>query len=384
MGASDDMKLLDRVPTSKPPFEYNDLKKAIPPHCFEKKLFRSLYAISIEILIMFTLYYVASNYFHILPRFLSCVVWPVYWIFQGVMLVRSWTTGHECGHHSFCGYGWLDDTIGYLLHTFILTPYFSFKFSHANHHSHTNSLEYDETHIPKRKSHRLYYEVMNNPIGWMFTILLHITLAYPLYLICNYGGRKYKGLASHFYPQSPIFKNSQRRKVFVSDVGIFIVLYAYYRVVMTQGATWAFYVYGGPWIFMCVIVTIITYLQHNHPSIPHYDSTEWNWIRGALSTIDRDIGFTIIKNKTDNHVVHHLFPSIPRYHAHEATEAIKPILAIANCNTMAVAKFNPETNSNITWLMAASLGEKNSSKLIENLPNIGGKEKKAVGMRGKQ
>nr|GEV82060.1 fatty acid desaturase, type 1 [Tanacetum cinerariifolium] len=205
-------KLSERVPTSKPPFEYNDLKKAIPPHCFGKKLFRSLYAISIEILIVFTLYYVASNYFHILPRFVSCIVWPVYWIFQG--------------------------------------------FSHANHHSHTNSLESDEAHIPKRKSHRLYNEVMNNPIG----------------------------------------------------------------------AAWAFYVYGGPWIFMCVIVTIITYLQHNHPSIPHYDSTEWNWIRGALSTIDRDIGFTIVKNKTDNHVVHHLFPSIPRYHAHEATEAIKPIL----------------------------------------------------------
>nr|GEV82061.1 delta(12) fatty acid desaturase DES8.11-like [Tanacetum cinerariifolium] len=237
-------KLLERVPTSKPPFEYNDLKKAIPPHCFEKKL-SSLYAISIEILIVFTLYYAASNYFHILPRFVSCIVWPVYWIFQGVMLVRSWTTGHECGHHSFCGYGWLDDTIGYLLHTFILTPYFSFKFSHANHHSHTNSLECDEAHIPKRKSHRLYNEVMNNPIGWMFMILFNVAFTYPLYLLCNYGGRKYKGFASHFYPQSPIFKNSQRRKVFASDVGVFIVLYAYYRVVMTQGATWAFYVYGG-------------------------------------------------------------------------------------------------------------------------------------------
>ncbi|PWA36588.1 Fatty acid conjugase FAC2 A [Artemisia annua] len=95
---------------------------------------------------------------------------------------------------------------------------------------------------------------------------------------------------------------------------------------MTQGAIWVFNLYGGPWVFMCGVLLVLTYLQHTHPSIPHYDSTEWNWIRGALSTVDRDVGFMINKNKTDNHVVHHLFPAIPSYHAHEATEAIKPIL----------------------------------------------------------
>ncbi|GJY12721.1 zf-BED domain-containing protein, partial [Tanacetum coccineum] len=137
---------------------------------------------------------------------------------------------------------------------------------------------------------------------------------------------KYESYTSHFYPQSPLFKDTQRAKVFASDVGVLVFFYAYYQMVIAQGAMWVFKLYGGPWIFMNGILFVLTYLQHNHPSIPHYDSTEWSWIRGALSSVDRDVGFMIVNNKTDNHVVHHLFPAIPSYHAHEATEAIKPIL----------------------------------------------------------
>ena len=31
----------------------------------------------------------------------------------------------------------------------------------------------------------------------------------------------------------------------------------------------------------------ITYLQHTHPDVPHFDDEHWTWLRGALSTIDR-------------------------------------------------------------------------------------------------
>ncbi|GJZ99977.1 delta(12) fatty acid desaturase-like protein [Tanacetum coccineum] len=246
MAASDDMKLFERVPISNPPFGYDDLKRAIPPHCFAKSLKRSLYLLSNEIFLTCTFYYVASNYIDFLPKVLSYIAWPLYWIVQGLALGRLWSIGHDCSHHSFCGYGWLDDTI--------------------------------------------------------------------------------EGLASHYYLQSVLFINSQRAKVFLSDVGVLVFIYAYYRIVMTQGAIWLFNLFGGPWVSMCGILLVLSYLQHNHPSIPHFDSLEWSWIRGALSTVDRDVGLMIVKNKTDNHVVHHLFPAIPSYHAHEATEAIKPML----------------------------------------------------------
>ncbi|KAI3735924.1 hypothetical protein L6452_15451 [Arctium lappa] len=328
VASHDHMKVLERVPVSKPPFEYGDLKKAIPPHCFKHSLIRSFSSVFRDVLTICVLYYVASNYIPIFPRFLSNIAWPLYWIAQGTMLSCLWTIGHECGHRGFSGNQWLDDTVGFLLHSFVLTPYFSFKYSHRRHHAHTNSLEFDEMHVPKHKSDTLLAKILNNPIGVVVRIVVRITIGYPLYLIFNHSGRKYEGMASHLYPQSPIFNDSERVQIYLSDVGIFVVLYAYYRMVLTKGAMWALYLYGAPWVVMGGILIVLTYLQHSHPSIAHYDSTEWNWLRGALSTIDRDLGFLnmIVHDVPRNHVVHHLFPSIPHYHALEATEAIKPIL----------------------------------------------------------
>nr|GEU90951.1 fatty acid desaturase, type 1 [Tanacetum cinerariifolium] len=91
----------------------------------------------------------------------------------------------------------------------------------------------------------------------------------------------------------------------------------------------AAFLYGIPlFAFSCIFI-IVTYLNHAHPSVPHFDSTEWNWLRGALSTIDRDYGMLMnwaFHNSNQNHVIHHLFPMLPHYHAFEATEAIKPII----------------------------------------------------------
>ncbi|XP_049405463.1 delta(12)-fatty-acid desaturase FAD2-like [Solanum stenotomum] len=72
----------------------------------------------------------------------------------------------------------------------------------------------------------------------------------------------------------------------------------------------------------------MTFLNHTHPSVPHYDSSEWDWLRGALATIDRDYGMLnrVFHNGPDTHVLHHLFSTIPHYHAMEATKAIKPLL----------------------------------------------------------
>lgn len=32
---------------------------------------------------------------------------------------------------------------------------------------------------------------------------------------------------------------------------------------------------------------MITFLQHTHISLPHYDDKEWDWLRGAMATVDR-------------------------------------------------------------------------------------------------
>ncbi|KAI3730372.1 hypothetical protein L1987_61542 [Smallanthus sonchifolius] len=71
----------------------------------------------------------------------------------------------------------------------------------------------------------------------------------------------------------------------------------------------------------------VFHVVHN-PSVAHYDSREWDWLRGALQTVDRDYGIlnTIFHDEPNAHVVHHLFSTIPHYHIVEATQAVKPVL----------------------------------------------------------
>ncbi|KAI7729213.1 hypothetical protein M8C21_008787 [Ambrosia artemisiifolia] len=328
MGPPDHMKVLKRLPTSKPPFELSDLKRAIPPHCFELLILRSFRSLFRELFLICTLYYLASNNIPLLPQPLKYIAWPLYWFFQGLILGSLWSLTHEISHGAFSGYQWLDDTIGFIIHSALLTPYYSMKYSHRNHHANTNSVEYDVIHVPKLKSHRLYSKILNNPIGVVLKILFDITFGWNLYLLFNYTGRKYEGIASHFYPQSPMYTDSERRLILLSNVGIFVSLYAYYNIVVTKGLMWTIYMCGAPLLVMCSVLMVLTYLQHTHLSIAHYDSTEWDWIRGALSTVDRDVGILnwLVHDVPRNHVLHHLFPRIPHYHANEATKAIKPIL----------------------------------------------------------
>jgi omega-3 fatty acid desaturase (delta-15 desaturase) len=65
----------------------------------------------------------------------------------------------------------------------------------------------------------------------------------------------------------------------------------------------------------------VTYLHHHgyDKKVPWYRGTEWNYMRGGLSTIDREYGwFNNIHHDIGTHVVHHLFPQIPHYNLIEA------------------------------------------------------------------
>ncbi|KAL8257960.1 hypothetical protein R6Q59_030001 [Mikania micrantha] len=321
-------EVLKRVPTEKTPFEISDLKKAIPPHCFKRSLATSSYYLLRDIAICYTFYHLASNYIPLVPKPLRYIVWPLYWFCQGTSFMGIWSIGHDLGHHAFSEYEWLDDTLGFILHSSFLTPYFSFKYSHRSHHAHTNSMEYDEVWIPKRKADTLYSEVLNNPIGNLIMTVIRLLLSFPMYFTFNIHGRPYDGFASHFYPQSPIFNDSERKQIWLSDAGIVAAVYGLYKIASATSASWLFCIYGAPLLVMNAHFIFFTFLHHSHPSIAHYDKREWDWIRGALSTIDRDYGIfnTIFHDVTNAHVVHHLISTIPHYHTVEATKAIKPIL----------------------------------------------------------
>lgn len=74
---------------------------------------------------------------------------------------------------------------------------------------------------------------------------------------------------------------------------------------------------------------LYTWLHHTDESIPHLGLESFTWLRGALSTVDRPYPWILDHchhRIGSTHVCHHLFSKIPHYHAHEATECMKPVL----------------------------------------------------------
>ena len=78
-----------------------------------------------------------------------------------------------------------------------------------------------------------------------------------------------------------------------------------------------------------IYLTTITFMQHTHVDVPHFDTDEWTWLRGALGTIDRTMGTWAdakLHHIVDSHVTHHLFSNMPFYGAKKATPHVKRYL----------------------------------------------------------
>ncbi|CDP11063.1 unnamed protein product [Coffea canephora] len=293
----------ERVPYSKPPFTIGDIKKAIPPHCFKRSLLRSFAYLVHDMTFVSLFYYIATTFFHLLPSPYNYLAWPVYWFFQGCLVLSS------------IPHLWSPTSRGSTAPA-ATTP-------------NTASLEHDEVFVPKPKSKiEWYYKYLSNPPGRAITLMITLALGWPLYLAINASGRQYDRFACHYDPYSPIYNARERLPIYISDVGVFVTTYLLYRVALAKGLAWLICIYGLPLLILNGFTVFITYLQHTHPSLPHYDSSEWDWLRGALATVDRDYGVlnNVFHNITNTHVPHHLFSAMPHYHAVEATEAMKPIL----------------------------------------------------------
>ncbi|KAK1612783.1 hypothetical protein QYE76_036456 [Lolium multiflorum] len=362
---------------------------AIPPHCFKRSLIKSSYYLVHDLVIVAALLYLATAVIPLLPAGLTRVTaWTLYMVAQGCVATGVWVVAHECGHHAFSDYQLLDDVLGLVLHSSLLVPYFSWKFSHRRHHANHASMENDEVFVPEQKAVLAWYApCVRNPVGRLLFLAAHLTVGWPLYLTFNANGKAYPRWANHFDPYGPIFSDRERVQVFVTDVSLLAVCFAAFklasvfgfllalnhakplafrrwmlssvgqaRVVRVAGLSgsatcnhalvggsivhelvalcvherfwWVVRVYGAPLLIVNAWVVLITYLHHTHQALPHYDSSEWDWLRGALATMDRDYGVfnRVLHNVTDTHVLHHLFPAMPHYHAMEATKAIRPIL----------------------------------------------------------
>lgn len=271
------------------------------------------------------------------------MAWLAYWFSAGVVATGIWVLAHECGHQAFSASRLVNDTVGWIFHSALLVPYFSWQISHAHHHANTCSVENDEVFVPWTRSQLLpgvsktaapsaVAEMLEaTPLASAFGLFRQLLFGWPAYLSVNASGPiKYTGLSnSHFNPMSALYSAKQRGLIVLSDIGFFLAVGALVAAALTHGALNVFFFYGVPYLLVNGSVTLLTFLQHTDVYVPHYRDPQFSWLRGALSTVDRSFGPIIDvlwHHITDTHVCHHLIHAIPFYHAQEATEAMKSVL----------------------------------------------------------
>ncbi|KAL5536391.1 hypothetical protein ACEPAF_213 [Sanghuangporus sanghuang] len=335
---------------------FSEVRRSIPDHLFQRNTLRASRYLLQDVILAAMLCWAAMhidplieyvNTHHDLhpwmPSLLYTACWFAYWWFQGLVFTGLWVIGHECGHGAFSSSRIVCNAIGFLIHTLLWTPYFSWKFIHQRHHANHASMEHDEVYIPKTrtelgipketKDKRIdYTEYFGDTPLWMLILLIRQQLlAFPWYLFANVSGRKdYPKWTNHFNPNAVFFSDAQRNAVWASNIGILTILMITMKAINMFGFGTFVRFYGIPWLFVSHWFVMITYLHHTSADLPHYREAAWNFQRGAAATVDRNFlgwqGRFFLHDVAHFHVIHHFFPQMPWYNGEEATEHLKKVL----------------------------------------------------------
>jgi len=241
-------------------------------------------------------------------------------VIQGTFFWALFVIGHDCGHGSFSPSTRFNNFIGHISHTFILVPFHSWRLSHHLHHTYHSHVQKDHSYVATTQTK---YESMA-PAARIYRYTFYLFGGWPLYLLMGMADRD----DYHFWPNDALCKNEEEKSQMresiawiIGFVGI-LALIGYY-----QGLSTLLVYYLPPYIVFSMWISLVTHLHHTHPDVPWFRDPDWSYMRGALSTVDRNYGIVEpIHHDIGTHTVHHLFNKIPHYHLKEATVAIKPIL----------------------------------------------------------
>ena len=271
-------------------------------------------------------------------------LWVMYAIIQGTVCMGLWVLAHECGHGAFSEYRIVNDTIGFIIHSALLVPYFAWQKTHATHHARCSHLLDGETHVPslRRKVERLYSAAIKLVGQDAFTgvnMIIHLLLGWPLYILLHFTGsrrspvtkERYTSTPNHFDPReaNELFSRKNVTKITIGTAGVLFVISVLIYRSLVYGFTNVLRLYIGPYLVVNAWLVMYTWLHHTSTAVPHYGEDEWTWMKGALTTVDRPYPWIIDElhhHIGSTHVCHHLFHELPHYNAVRATELIKEVL----------------------------------------------------------
>ncbi|KAI9679209.1 MAG: Oleate hydroxylase fah12 [Caeruleum heppii] len=341
-----------------PDVTVKQIRDAIPAHCHERSGARGLAYVARDIACLGTTFALFHHYLtpeNVPSMPARALLWGLYTLVQGLFGTGLWVLAHECGHQSFSPSKTLNDTVGWVCHSALLVPYFSWKISHGKHHKATGHVERDMVFVPKsrdeyasrvgRLAHELSELAEETPIFTAGHLIGQQLVGWLLYLTLNVTGHNchqrqpegrgkgkrngWFGGVNHFDSNSPLYEAKDGKLILLSDLGLLITSSVLFYIGKNFGwanlAVWYFL----PYLWVNHWLVAITFLQHTDPTLPHYEPGSWNFARGAAATIDREFGFIgrhLFHGIIETHVLHHFVSTIPFYNADEATEAIKPVM----------------------------------------------------------
>lgn len=275
-----DQKLIDTYGNEfkLPDYTIKEIREAIPKHCFERSAVRGLGYVARDIVSLATVFYLFNTYCtreYVPSTPLRAVLWAVYAFVQGLFGTGLWVLAHECGHQSFSPSKTLNDTVGWICHSALLVPYFSWKISHGKHHKATGHLERDMVFMPRTREEQAakrgylleeMHELLEDTPIYTTTMLIGQQLiGWPWYLVANVTGHDYhhkqtegKGegrrngdfSVNHFIPSSPLYERKDEHLILLSDLGILIIGTVLFMVGRTYGWTNLLVWYFAPYLWV--------------------------------------------------------------------------------------------------------------------------------------
>ncbi|TDH68277.1 hypothetical protein CCR75_008101 [Bremia lactucae] len=292
-----------------------EIKRSLPIECFEASVPLSLYY-TVRSLVFSALLTFGLKYARALPIVqnfwaLDVAFCASYILCQGIVFWGFFTVGHDAGHGAFSRYQLLNFVVGTLMHSLILTPFESWKLTHRHHHKNTGNIDRDEIFYPQRKA-------TEHPLSR--NLILGLGAAWFVYLVEGFPPRK----VNHYNPFEPLFSRQVSAVVVSLLAQFFVASFSIYLCFQLGFKTVALYYYAPILIFGSMLV-ITTFLHHNDDETLWYADSEWTYVKGNLSSVDRSYG-ALIDNLSHNigtHQIHHLFPIIPHYKLNQATAAFR-------------------------------------------------------------
>ncbi|KAF2233029.1 delta-12 fatty acid desaturas-like protein [Viridothelium virens] len=321
----------------------DELKKAIPPRCFKSSYIRSSFSLfqdmALAILIMRAAFLFVPQIQSVPVRWLA---WAFYGWIEGLIFTGLWVLAHECGHGALFPSKYMNNFFGFVLHSALMVPYFSWQSTHRRHHLYANNMNFDHNYVPPRESE--YFKTLWSKVQRVEDLAEDVPaqlLGMPTYLLTNitasptslHRPKSKRWLGNgHLDPTGSLFRPEEAYLVLCSDLGLVAMAAALYFTGRQIGSGTTMLLYLQPYFWVNHWFVAITYLHHTHPDLPKYEPEAWNFVKGATATVDREfgpIGRYLFHGIIEFHVVHHLFPHIPFYHREEATQAIIPVLGDA-------------------------------------------------------